>query len=146
MSLLLGVRNTADQDVAVGGSINLGNVYRKYCKKVNGVKAFDFNGTSIALQHSGIYHITATVVATSSAAGNVTVQLYENGEAVLGAFGTDTFSTTTQLKTLTIDTYIIVDNACILGQPTTMVKNISFDVLETAATINNIVVNVEKVV
>lgn len=146
MSLLLGVRNTADQEVAVGGIINLGNVYRKYCKKINGVKAFDFNGTSIALQQGGIYHITATIVATSSAAGNVTIQMLENGEAILGAFGTDTFATTTQLKTLTIDTYVLVDSNCVLGQPSTQVKNISLEVLETAATINNIVVNVEKVV
>ncbi len=84
MSLLLGTRNIADQAVAVGGIINLGNIYRKYCKKnANGVKAFDFNGTSISLQQSGIYHVTATIVVTSSAAGNVTIQLLENG--VVGA-------------------------------------------------------------
>ena len=146
MSLLLGTRNSADQTVAVGGTIDLGSVYRKYCRKVNGIKAFDFNGTSIALQQSGIYHITATVIATSSAAGNVTIQMFENGIAIPGALGTDTFSTTTQLKTLTIDVYVIVDNGCLLGQPTTLAKNISLQVLETAATINNVVVNVEKVV
>lgn len=147
MSLLLGTRNSADQTVAVGGTIDLGSVYRKYCKKVNGIKAFDFNGTSIALQQSGIYHITATIVATSSAAGNVTIQMLENGIAIPGAFATETITTTdTELRTLTIDVYVIVDNGCLLGQPTTLAKNISLQVLETAATINNVVVNVEKVV
>lgn len=145
--LLIGTRNIADQVVAVGGVINLGNVYRKYCKKNScGVKAFDFNGTSISLNHSGIYHLTATIIATSGAVGNVTIQALENGEAILGALATDTFATTTQLKTLAIDTYIIVDSTCILGQPTTLAKSISFEVLENTATINNIVVNVEKVV
>lgn len=146
MSLLLGVKNTADQTVAVGGIINLGNVYRKYCKKINCTKAFDFNGNGINLNHSGIYHVTAVAIATSGAAGNVTIQMYENGVLVPGASATDTFATTTQLKTLMIDYYILVDNTSILGQTATLAKNISFAVLETAATISNIVVNVEKVV
>ena len=145
--LLLGTKNIADQTVAVGGIVNLGNVYRKFCKKnVNGIKCFDFTGNGITLNHSGIYHITAVAIATSEAAGNVTIQMYENGEVILGASATDTFATTTQLKTLMIDYYVLVDNTCILGNNTTLAKNISFEVLENAATISNIVVNVEKVV
>lgn len=146
MSLLLGTYNISDQAIAVGGTINLGNVYRKYCKKVNCTKTFDFNGESLTLNQSGIYHLTAAIVASAGAAGNVTIQMYENGVLIPGASATDTYTTTTQIKTLMIDFFILVDNGVILGRPTTNVKNISFEVLETAAVISNIVVNIEKVV
>ena len=33
MSLLLGVRNTTTQSVPALGTIDLGSVYRRYCKK-----------------------------------------------------------------------------------------------------------------
>ena len=146
MSLLLGVRNTADQEVAVGGIINLGNVYRKFCKKVNGVKCFDFTGDAISLNHAGIYHLTATFVTNGGAAGVVTIQMLENGVPALGVYSEQTVSTATTERNFAIDTYILVDNANLLGRETTLTKNISFEVLTTAATIALTVVNVEKVV
>ena len=33
--LLIGTRNFATQDVITNGIIQLGNVYRRYCKKIN---------------------------------------------------------------------------------------------------------------
>ena len=94
--LLLGTRNAATQDLVVGSVLNLGEVYRKYCKKNNcGVKAFEFNSTSVALQHSGIYHITATMTFTAPVAGVVTFQLTENGVAIPSALASETITTAT---------------------------------------------------
>lgn len=146
--LLLGTRNAASQDLVVGSVLNLGEVYRKYCKKNNcGVKAFEFNSTSVALQHSGIYHITATMTFTAPVAGDVVFQLTENGVAIPSALASETITTaTTEVRTTTIDFYVLVDSGCVLGNPTTLIKNIAITNTGVASTVTNVVLNVEKVV
>lgn len=146
--LLLGVKNSTAQDVAVGGLINLGQTYRKYCKKNNcGIKTFDFAGTSVSLNHSGVYHITATLVGNAPAAGDVTVQLYINGVEVPGAISTQTITTAdTEVRTFVIDYYTLVDNTCILGNATTVSDTITLVNTGVAAEFTNVILNVEKVV
>lgn len=146
--LLLGTRNAATQDLVVGSVLNLGEVYRKYCKKNScGTKAFDFNGTSILLQHSGIYHITATMTFTAPVAGVVTFQLTENGVAITSALASETITTaTTEVRSTTIDFYVLVDSGCVLGTPTTLIKNVAIANIGVASTVTNVVFNVEKVV
>lgn len=146
--LLLGTKNIATQDVVVNGLINLGQTYRKYCKKNNcGVKTFDFTGNGITLSQAGIYHITATLVGSAPAAGDVTVQLFENGVAVDGAISTQTITTAdTELRTFVIDYYVLVDNTCLLGRATTVADTISLVNTGVAATFTSVIVNVDKVV
>lgn len=146
--LLLGTRNTSTQDLALGDTLDLGLVYRKYCKKNNcGVKAFDFNGDAISLQHSGIYHVTATITFTAPVAGDVTFQLVDNATPIIGAIATETITTaTTEIRTTTIDYYVLVDSTCILNRPTVVAENISITNTGVASTVTNVVVNVEKVV
>ena len=148
MSLLLGVRNTTSQSVASLGSIELGSVYRRYCKKNNcGIPTFSNTSTSISLQQQGIYHVTATLVGTGTVAGVVTVQLLENGVAVPSAFSSETITTpATELRTFVIDTYILVDNDCLLGSNTTINKTLSLQNTGVASTFTSVVFNVEKVV
>ena len=145
--LLLGTRNTASQAVVTGENLNLGSVYRKFCRKNScGFKAFDFSTESISLQHQGIYHITATITFTAPVAGLVVFQLTENGEVIPGAIASETITTaTTETKTTTIDFYVLVDSSCVLGNPSTMIKNISILNSGVASTISNVVVNVDKV-
>ena len=146
--LLLGTRNATSQTLVTGSTLNLGEVYRKYCRKNScGVKAFDFNSTSVSLQHSGIYHITATITFTAPAAGVVIFQLTENGVATPSALAQETITTaTTEVKTTTIDFYVLVDSACVLGNPTTLLKTIGIQNTGVASTVTNVVLNVEKVV
>lgn len=146
--LLLGTRNTSTQDLAVGDTLDLGLVYRKYCKKNNcGIKAFDFNGDAITLQHSGIYHVNATITFTAPVAGDVTFQLVDNATPIIGAIATETITTaTTEIRTTAIDYYVLVDSACILNRPTVVAENISITNTGVASTVSNVVVNVEKVV
>lgn len=144
--LLLGVKNTATQTVLADGLINIGSVYRKYCKKNTcGVTTFSRTSQDITLQHSGIYHLTATFVASAPAAGTVTVQLLENGEVVDGAFASETITTpTTELRTMVIDYYILVDKDCVLGQRATIADTISFQNVGDDATFTSVIVNVTK--
>jgi len=144
---LIGARNFASQDVVTNGLIQLGNVYRRFCKKINGVKTFEFDNSDIILQQSGIYHITVTAVATGSEAGEIAIQLYENGIAIPGVFSNETITTpTTEFRTLTLDYFALVDSTCILGCNSTVAKAISIVNTGVEATYSSIVVNIEKVV
>ena len=146
--LLIGVKNTGTQTVLADGLVNIGSVYRKYCKKnACGFPAFARTDNDITLNHSGIYHLTATFVASAPAAGDVTVQLLVNGQVVDGAFATETITTaTTEFRTMVIDYYVLVDKDCILGRESTVAETISFQNTGDDATFTSVVVNVDKVV
>ena len=130
--LLLGTINTTDQAVAVDGTVNFGSVYRRYDKKGKcGCRVFELNGSSILLQSQGIYHLTA-VIETGT---DTTFQLFENNVANPNAITT----------TGVLDVYILVDSNCVLNAINSL-KSISIVNTETATTVTNIVVNIEKVV
>ena len=146
MSLLLGTKNFASQTVEENEIVSLGSVYRKYCRRVNGVKTFEFDSSEVILQRSGVYHITATAVASGAAAGDLTLSLFENGIAIPGAFSTQTITTpTTELRTLVIDYYVMVDTTCVLGCNSVVNKAISLVNTGVEATYSSVVLNVEKV-
>ena len=146
--LLIGLKNIGTQTVLADGQINLGSVYRKFCKANKcGVPAFSVTSNGITFNHEGIYHITAVLVGTGETAGDVTVQLFENGELVTGAVSTETITTaTTEFRTFVIDYYVKVDRDIILGYNTTGAKTISF--VNTSedidATFTSVVVNATK--
>lgn len=144
--LLLGAKNTASQTVLTNGIVNLGAVYRKYCKKNCGVTTFTFDGNSIALNQKGIYHLTLTANVAGTAAGDVTLQLVENGFLIPGAIATQTITTaTTEVRNITIDYYFLVDSSCVLGIPTNFVKNISVVNTGVGSIISNVLLNIDKV-
>lgn len=146
MSLLLGTKNFASQVVVTNGLVQLGNVYRRFCKKINGTRTFEFDNSDIILQQTGIYHITVTAVASGSEAGTLAIQLYENGNAISGAFSNETITTPdTELRTLTIDYFVLVDSTCVLGCNSTLAKAISLVNTGIEATFTSVVINVEKV-
>ena len=146
--LLIGVKNTGTQTVLADGTVNIGNVYRRFCKANRcGVPAFSVTSNGVTLNHSGIYKVTATLVGTGATAGDVTVQLAENGELIAGALSTQTITTaTTEFRTFVIDYLIKVDKDCVLGYPTTDAKTISLvNVSEDIdATFTSVVFNVVK--
>lgn len=144
---LLGLINATDQDVAVNGLVNLGNVYRRYCTKNDcGITTFSTNGTSLTLQQKGIYHITATITFTAPVAGDVIFQLTENGVALPGATATETVTTaTTEFNTTVIDYYVLVSSNFVLNRLTTEAKSIAIVNTGVASTVTNVVFNVDKV-
>lgn len=144
--LLLGLKNISSQAVATDGFVNFGNVYRKYCKKCNGVSTFATNGESVSLNQTGIYHLTITAVGTGDVAGDVTLQLLIDGEEISGAFSSQTITTpTTELRTFVIDYYVLVNSSCVLNQPSVLSKTISVQNIGVDATFTSVVLNVERV-
>ena len=143
---LIGTKNATTQTVLTDGLINIGNVYRKYCKRLsNGAKLFDNNSNSITVNGQGIYHITVTLVGSGTAAGDVTVQLLENETAIDGALSTQTITTAdTEIRTFVIDYYMLVDSACLLGCSSTVAKTISLENTGVGATFTSVIVNVDK--
>lgn len=144
--LLLGLKNTTSQTILANGSIALGNVYRKYCKKCNGITTFATNSNSVRLNQQGMYHVTATLVGTGTAAGVVTVQLNENGFAIPSALSSQTITTaTTEQRTFVIDYFVIVNSTCVLGTPSTEAKTLTLTNTGVGATFTSVIFNVEKV-
>ena len=144
--LLLGTRNSTDQDLAVNALVDLGEVYRRYDKKGQcGYRAFEFNGPSILLQQAGIYHLTAVIEFTAGTTGDATFQLAENGVLSPVATATDTVATaTTEFNNVVLDVYILVNNNITLNT-INATKSITIVNTGIATTVTNIVVNIEKV-
>lgn len=148
MSLVIGLKNVSSQSIDVDGTITLGNVYRRYDKKNScGFRTFEVTSTGVTLQHQGLYHVTATLVGSGATAGVITVQVLENGDVVDGVFSSETITTPdTELRTFVIDYYVLIDSECILGQRSTIAKNISLQNTGVESTFTSVVFNVEKVV
>lgn len=146
MSYLIGLKNTTTQSVVTNGTLNLGNVYRRFCRKNQcGVPVFSNTNTTVTLQHSGIYHITANITFTAPTAGVVVFQLFENGAVIPGATASETITTaTTETKTTSIDYLVIVDKGCVLGTPSVITKTLSLVNAGVGATISNVVFNIVK--
>lgn len=145
--LLIGTRNTTTQAVPVGSALLVGDVYRRYCRKNScGTPAFSTNLSSINVQHSGIYKVTAMITFTGDAAGDVTFQLTQNGIAIPGALATETITTaTTEVRTVTIDFFVLVDSSCVLGSLSTIGSSIGVtNTGVTDATVTNFVLNISK--
>lgn len=144
--ILLGLENNGTQEVLVDGLVNLGSVYRRYVRNNCCSQTFTFNGTSFNLGLRGMYHITLTAIVSAPVAGDVSIQMLENGVEIPSAIATTTITTAdTEFRTITIDRIVLVDNTYILGQPTTLSKAIAFKNVGVESTITNVVVNVEKV-
>lgn len=146
---ILGFKNTSAQIVAANGTINLGTVYRKYAKKNNcGNCAFSFSGPSLGLLQQGMYELIISFVVSAPVAGNVSIQLYQNGVAIPGAVAEETITTaTTELRTMTIPYIFLVNNNCLLGNAVTNELQITAVNTGTAeAIINNVSGTVKKVV
>lgn len=145
--LLIGTRNATAQTVPADGIINLGTVYRKYCKKINGVPVFSFSGNALTLQASGIYQVTATITFSAPVAGNVSIALFENG-VTTNATATETITTAdTEFRTITLDYFVLTDSSCVLGTLATALENLTLvNTSAVVATITNVVFDVVKVV
>lgn len=145
--LLIGTKNTNAQTLIAGDSLNLGSVYRRYCRRNScGTPAFSASGTALTINAAGIYHVTATMVCTATVAGIVSAELAANGVAIPGAISSETITTAgTEQRTLVIDQYVLVDRACTLG--TNAIQPVSLSIVNAGvgATYSAITLNAEKV-
>lgn len=146
-TFILGVKNTTTQTVPVDGLVNLGSIYRRYDDKdCSGFRAYAINGDSISLQQKGMYKVSVSATFNAAAAGDITLQLLENGTAIPGALATETITTaTTEIRSISFDYFIVVDRTCVLGNLSTLVKSLSIQNTGTAsANITSLIVNIVK--
>lgn len=143
--ILLGLKNTSTQTITADGLIDFGAVYRKYISRgYTGNCISATSGTAPILNHKGMYHVTVTVTFTAPAAGDVTLQLLENSEAVPGAVAIETVATAdTQVITTTFDYLVLVSCANVLGTFATQAKTLSVQ-SDTAIEVTNAVMNIVK--
>ena len=101
---LIYLANTIPQDVAIGGSINLGNVVRRYGKNISS------SGGNIVTHGIGYYKTDITIDFTA-AAGTTVFTVYENGTAIPGTTVTRTTAAGT-IYSITIPSFITRNNCC----------------------------------
>lgn len=99
--------------------------------------AIQQSNDSILLNAPGYYKVSLNITFTAPAAGDVTVELRQDGVAVPGATATETITTaTTEVRTISFD--VIVRVPC-CGAPSTL----TFVNTGVAISSSNIAVNVE---
>lgn len=99
--------------------------------------SLDLNASSVQIVKSGLYHISADVTFTPTAAGEVAVQLYKDGIAMPCAISTEEVVADV-VYTTHIETDILV-SVCCINQP-----SISVRIGGVAGTVNHICAGVLK--
>lgn len=81
--------NGGAQAVTAGGVINLGSINRRFGRKCC-EEIINLNGSSITLNEPGYYDVDVAVTALPTAAGPVTIAVFQDGVAVPGSTNTTT--------------------------------------------------------
>lgn len=129
---LIQTTNQSQQNVAVNSIISLGSVLRRYGCNLR------LSGNGIELTGEGYYKIDSNVSVSPTAAGPVTVALYNNGVQIPGAIAYGSVPTAGNPITLPLETTI--RQACCCDSA----DNITCVLLEGAGVVDNISVRVEK--
>lgn len=129
---LIQTTNQSQQNVAVNSIISLGSVLRRYGCNLR------LSGNGIEVTGEGYYKIDSNVSVSPTAAGPVTVALYNNGVQIPGAIAYGSVSTAGNPVTLPLETTI--RQACCCDSA----DNITCVLLEGAGVVDNISVRVEK--
>ena len=129
---LIQTTNQSQQNVAVNSIISLGSVLRRYGCNLR------LSGNGIEVTGEGDYKIDSNVSVSPTAAGPVTVALYNNGVQIPGAIAYGSVSTAGNPITLPLETTI--RQACCCDSA----DNITCVLLEGAGVVDNISVRVEK--
>lgn len=128
---LIQVANQSTQAVAINSIIPLGSTQRRYGCNLR------LSGNGIEVNGEGYYTIDADVSIAPTAAGNVTVALYNNGVQIPGAIAYGSVSTAANLANLCINTTIrqrCCDDA----------DNLTLVLIEGAGNVQNVSVRVVK--
>ena len=129
---LIQTTNQSQQNVAVNSIISLGSVLRRYGCNLR------LSGNGIEVTGEGYYKIDSNVSVSPTAAGPVTVALYNNGVQIPGAIAYGSVSTAGNPITLPLETTI--RQACCCDSA----DNITCVLIEGAGVVDNISVRVEK--
>lgn len=106
-SAIMVVNTTAGTELAAGSTYPINQIVRRYGSDI------ESNGVGIVLKTPGYYKISGTITITAAAAGNLTIELFNNGVQMPGVISTET-KAADQIDTLPIDAIVRV-NCC--GNP-----------------------------
>lgn len=123
---LLYATNTIPQDVSIDGTVNFGNIVRRYGRNLN------MSGGNAIVTGEGYYVVDVSINFTGSA-GTTTFQVYENGMPITGAKVTRTTGAATEYD-VKIPTFTI-RNKCCLDKTLTMVVS-GAAITDSVASIN----------
>lgn len=127
--------NSGAQAVAVGGVISLGTINRRFgrecCEPV-----MELNGSSITLNEPGYYDVDVTVTALPTAAGPVTIAVFQDGVAVSGSTNTEQATAGNPVNVVSLPLVRVRCGAA---------SNLSVVLVNGAGTVANVAVKVLKV-
>lgn len=124
--------NQSTQTVAANSIIDLGSVIRRFGCNLR------LNGNAVEVNGEGYYKVDCNVTAAPTAAGTVTVALYNNGVPLTGATASGSVSTAGNPITLPIQTTIREGCCCDGGSALTVV------LVAGAGTVSNVALRVDK--
>ena len=124
--------NQSAQNVAANSIISLGSVLRRFGCNLR------LSGNAIEINGEGYYKVDANVSVAPTAAGPVTVALYENGVQIPGAIAYGSVSTAGNSITLPIQT-TIREGCCCDGA-----DSLTCILIEGAGVVRNIALRVDK--
>ena len=131
---LIYTANTAGAEVAIGNTVPVGSIIRRYGRCI------DATGSAINLGEPGYYLVDISASATANATGDITLALAQNGVLIPGATATSTVATVgTQVVNLKIAAIVRV--MCCESTSLSVVVGGT-----TAPTVENMAVSVVKVV
>lgn len=132
----LSVYNTSTQTLATNTPVAFINAQKTGC-------SIQFNGTtSITLSRPGLYYVNLSATGVESGtAGNITIQMYNNGVVVPGATATEYSGDTSSIENLSFGAIIEVKPSCPSTNNTAVLTFINTG---TGTTYSNVIVNVFK--
>lgn len=124
--------NQSAQNVAENSIISLGSVLRRFGCNLR------LSGNAIEINGEGYYKVDANVSVAPTAAGPVTVALYENGVQIPGAIAYGTAAAAGDSVTLSLET-VIREGCCCDGA-----DSLTCVLIEGAGVVQNISLRVDK--
>lgn len=128
---LIQVANQSNQTINANSIISLGSTQRRYGCNLR------LSGNAIECNGEGYYKIDATVSVSPTAAGAVTVAVYNNGIQIPGAIA---YATGTAGDPVTVSIIGTIRQGCCCDSA----DNLTLVLISGAGTVNNVSMRVEK--
>ena len=125
--------NSAAQNVAVNGNLNLGTVIRRFGQNLT------LSGNAIQVCGGGYYDRDASFTLAPTAIGNVTITAFRDGVVIPGATATGSVSTANNPINLSLSSMFREPCQCCDGM-----SSITFQLTGTAASVTNVAIVMEK--
>lgn len=130
--------NTSSQELLANAPIPFGSIVRRYGRFCNLAGSDIVIGDYCSDEGCGYYKVDCSVTLQPTAEGNVTVQLYVNGEPYSGASAAQTVAAAGDTVTLSFPAIVRLFGCCTFA-------NLQVCIGEETATMTNYVFTVEKI-